>query len=42
MIEQFKTQEDNAVHVKMFGKFSIVYQGNSLLGKRSARHNLPT
>ena len=34
MVNQLKNQEDNAVHVKMFGKFSITYKENSLLGKK--------
>ena len=37
MVNQLKNQEDNAVHVKMFGKFSITYKENSLLGKKSQR-----
>ena len=34
MTINLKNQEDNALHVKMFGNFSILYQGKSLLGKK--------
>lgn len=34
MTKMAKDLEDNALHVKMFGNFSITYKGNSLLGKK--------
>ncbi len=34
MTKMAKDLENNALHVKMFGNFSITYKGNSLLGKK--------